>query len=270
MWGRCVRGNIQKFLQFQISVNAVALVIAFIAGVSKQGEPLTPIQLLWVNLIQDTMAALALATEKPTDDLLMHKPAGRRERLITPLMWRNILVIAIYELIILFGIVYAGDKLFNITDDEGLNLQQNSTVRFTMVFNTFVFMAIFNEINCRRLDNRWNIFEGFFTNWIFVLIVVGTGFVQALLVSVGGIAFHVVRLNWKYWLICLALGLSIIPFGIINRVLIPIPDFEYIKYEQKKTNKKKKSDKDGSDSDEEEKIAEGKKEEGHIAEMELP
>jgi P-type E1-E2 ATPase len=74
MWGRCVRGNIQKFLTFQLTVNLVALTIVFIAAVAGYGEPLKPIQFLWINLIQDTFAALALATEKPTPELLDRLP----------------------------------------------------------------------------------------------------------------------------------------------------------------------------------------------------
>ncbi|CAI9781213.1 unnamed protein product [Fraxinus pennsylvanica] len=90
-WGRCVYNNIQKFIQFQLTVNVAALVINFIAAVSAGDVPLTTVQLLWVNLIMDTMGALALATERPTDEL-MHKPSvGRTEPLITKIMWRNLL-----------------------------------------------------------------------------------------------------------------------------------------------------------------------------------
>lgn len=74
LWGRSVRQNIQKFIQFQLTINFVALTAAFIAAVSGAGQPLKPIQLLWINLIQDSLAALALATEKPSDNLLKEKP----------------------------------------------------------------------------------------------------------------------------------------------------------------------------------------------------
>lgn len=91
MWGRCVYDNIRKFLQFQLTVNVVALTLATIGAVSDYGTPLTAVQLLWVNLIMDTMAALALGTEKPTERLLLRKPYGREGRLITPVMMRNII-----------------------------------------------------------------------------------------------------------------------------------------------------------------------------------
>lgn len=91
LWGRSVFNNIRKFLQFQLTVNIVALVIAFIGSfVSK--EPLNVLQLLWVNLIMDTLAALALATENPHVTLLSHKPAGRTTALVSPTMWKHMIV----------------------------------------------------------------------------------------------------------------------------------------------------------------------------------
>jgi len=260
-------------LQFQLTVNTVALCIAFVAAVSGRGEPLTPIQLLWVNLIQDTMGALALATEKPSPDLLNLKPAGRRERLITPTMWRNIFCTAAYELALLYLIVYKGHIIFNMTEDVGLDTQDSkkqATVRFTVVFNTFVYMAAFNEINARRLDNHWNAFEKFFSNYIFVAVVLVTCLVQIPIVCVGGShAFQVVYINWKYWLICILLGLSMIPFGVFCRVLIPSPEFNWLKYERPK--KKKKGDKDvesNKEGKEEEDDVESKSE--NLTAMELP
>lgn len=90
LWGRCIYDNIRKFLQFQLTVNVVALVVAFLGAITKYGTPLTAVQLLWVNLIMDTMAALALGTEKPTPNLLLRKPYGKKGKLITMLMVRNI------------------------------------------------------------------------------------------------------------------------------------------------------------------------------------
>ncbi|XWS57675.1 hypothetical protein CRYUN_Cryun09bG0193800 [Craigia yunnanensis] len=96
-WGRCVYNNIQKFIQFQLTVNVAALVINFIAAVSSGEVPLTTVQLLWVNLIMDTLGALALATEQPTNDLMDKPPVGRTEPLITKVMWRNLIAQALYQ-----------------------------------------------------------------------------------------------------------------------------------------------------------------------------
>lgn len=97
MWGRCIYDNIRKFLQFQLTVNVVALVVAFLGAVTRFGTPLTAVQLLWVNLIMDTMAALALGTEKPTDNLLLRKPYGKKGKLITAIMVRNIIGQSIFQ-----------------------------------------------------------------------------------------------------------------------------------------------------------------------------
>jgi len=241
MWGRAVRQNIQKFLQFQLTVNGVALVIAFVFAAIGKGEPLTPVQLLWVNLIQDTFAALALATEKPTEELLDEKPAGRNERLITPIMWRNILTTALYQLTIIFFILFGGERCFGMTEDEGRDFQKERSVLYTVAFNTFVLMQVCNEINARRLDNKWNAFEGFFRNPLFLVILFGTLAGQILIIFVGSIPFSVFALDWKYWLISICFALSIFPFGVINRVIIPVPDFKWLKYQ----TPKKKSEEDG-------------------------
>ena len=107
LWGRSVFNNIRKFLQFQLTVNVVALIVAFIAAVVGGETPLNVLQLLWVNLIMDTLAALALATENPTPDLLDHQPYGRNEPLISPTMWKHILLQSLYQLLFIFVILYA-------------------------------------------------------------------------------------------------------------------------------------------------------------------
>mmetsp|Transcript_8941 Transcript_8941/g.29390 ORF Transcript_8941/g.29390 Transcript_8941/m.29390 type:complete len:1038 (+) Transcript_8941:510-3623(+) len=112
LWGRSVFNNIRKFLQFQITINLVALTVAFVAAIvssftDRSGTPLNVLQLLWVNLIMDSMAALALATEDPDDSLLRQKPNGRDEPLISPKMWKHIVVQGIYQLIVIFFLIYA-------------------------------------------------------------------------------------------------------------------------------------------------------------------
>jgi len=105
-WGRSVYDNIRKFLQFQLTVNVVALLVAFWGAVFQFGTPLTAVQLLWVNLIMDTLAALAFSTEKPSDDLLMRRPYGRRGAIISGIMWRNIISQAVYQFSLLMILFY--------------------------------------------------------------------------------------------------------------------------------------------------------------------
>ncbi|MEW5301157.1 MAG: hypothetical protein WDW36_004035 [Sanguina aurantia] len=112
LWGRSVFSNIRKFLQFQLTVNLVALMIAFIGAIVGSSQPLNVLQLLWVNLIMDTMGALALATEYPHPDLLLEKPHGRTENLINKKMWKHIFVQGAYQFFWLCICLYALPKWF--------------------------------------------------------------------------------------------------------------------------------------------------------------
>merc|ERR1711871_1135512 len=112
MWGRSVFDNIRKFLQFQLTVNVVACAVVFIAAVSGAPEPLTAVQMLWVNLIMDTMGALALATEPPKPELLDRMPYKRTASLISLPMWRNILVQSLFQLILICVLLFEGTNLF--------------------------------------------------------------------------------------------------------------------------------------------------------------
>ena len=116
MWGRSVFDNIRKFLQFQLTVNVVALILVFIGAAAGFGQPLTAVQMLWVNLIMDTLGALALGTEKPTPELLQRKPYKRNSSLVSKPMWRNIFVQSAYQLVLLLCLLFAGAKWFNVRD----------------------------------------------------------------------------------------------------------------------------------------------------------
>ena len=113
-WGRNIYDCIRKFLQFQLTVNFVALVMAFVGGAILRESPLNPIQMLWVNLIMDTLASLALATEPPSDELLKRQPYSRNESLITANMWKNIIVQGIWQIIVLGIILFKGIFFFII------------------------------------------------------------------------------------------------------------------------------------------------------------
>merc|ERR1711871_549673 len=117
-WGRSVYDNIRKFLQFQLTVNVVACAIVFIAAVSGSAEPLTAVQMLWVNLIMDTMGALALATEPPLPELLDRRPYRRSASLISWPMWRNIGFQSVFQLILLCVLLFDGPRLFDIHENE--------------------------------------------------------------------------------------------------------------------------------------------------------
>jgi len=106
-YGRNVYDNVRKFLQFQLSVNVVAMFIVFFGSVILKDSPLTAVQMLWVNLIMDTLGALALATEPPTDDILLRAPYKKDNLIITPVMWRNVFGHGVYQIIVLMIVMFA-------------------------------------------------------------------------------------------------------------------------------------------------------------------
>uniref|UniRef100_A0A3P9N5K5 Calcium-transporting ATPase n=1 Tax=Poecilia reticulata TaxID=8081 RepID=A0A3P9N5K5_POERE len=213
MWGRNVYDSISKFLQFQLTVNVVAVIVAFTGACITQDSPLKAVQMLWVNLIMDTFASLALATEPPTEALLLRKPYGRNKPLISRTMMKNILGHAVYQLITIFTLLFVGEKLFNIDSGRNTPLHAPPSEHYTIVFNTFVLMQLFNEINARKIHGERNVFEGVFNNPIFCSIVFGTFIIQILIVQIGGKPFSCVALTLDQWLWCTFLGFGSLLWG---------------------------------------------------------
>merc|ERR1719270_1847553 len=210
MWGRNVYDSISKFLQFQLTVNVVAVVVAFIGACAIQDSPLKAILMLWVNLVMDTLASLALATELPTPELLLRKPYGRTSPLISATMMKNIAGQSLYQLTVVFGILFYGDKMFDIESGRGAGLGAPPSIHFTMVFNAFVMMTLFNEINARKIHGQRNVFKGFFSNWIYYTIWIGTLVSQIFIIEYGGVAFSTTKLNAEQWIWCIFFGLGVL------------------------------------------------------------
>ncbi|KAK3146740.1 hypothetical protein QOZ80_3BG0271120 [Eleusine coracana subsp. coracana] len=143
-WGCSVYVNIQKFVQFQLTVNIVALLVNFSFACFTGDAPLTAVQLLWVNMIMDTLGALALATEPPDDNLMKKAPVGRTGKFITNIMWRNIVGQSLFQFVVIWYLQTQGKYLFG--------LQGSDTVLNTIIFNTFVFFQVFNEISSRDME----------------------------------------------------------------------------------------------------------------------
>ncbi|XP_062404017.1 plasma membrane calcium-transporting ATPase 4 [Sardina pilchardus] len=220
MWGRNVYDSISKFLQFQLTVNVVAVIVAFTGACITQDSPLKAVQMLWVNLIMDTFASLALATEPPTESLLLRKPYGRNKPLISRTMMKNILGHAVYQLTIIFTLLFAGEQIFDIDSGRNAPLHAPPSEHYTIVFNTFVMMQLFNEINARKIHGERNVFEGIFNNMIFCSIVFGTFVIQIVIVQFGGKPFSCVGLSMEQWLWCVFLGFGCLLWG---QVISTIP-----------------------------------------------
>uniref|UniRef100_A0A672P9W8 Calcium-transporting ATPase n=1 Tax=Sinocyclocheilus grahami TaxID=75366 RepID=A0A672P9W8_SINGR len=211
MWGRNVYDSISKFLQFQLTVNVVAVIV---------DSPLKAVQMLWVNLIMDTFASLALATEPPTEALLLRKPYGRNNPLISRTMMKNILGHAVYQLIIIFTLLFVGEKIFDIDSGRNAPLHSPPSEHYTIIFNTFVLMQLFNEINARKIHGERNVFDGIFSNPIFCSIVLGTFAIQIVIVQFGGKPFSCSPLNVEQWLWCLFVGMGELIWG---QVIASVP-----------------------------------------------
>uniref|UniRef100_A0A671MU38 Calcium-transporting ATPase n=1 Tax=Sinocyclocheilus anshuiensis TaxID=1608454 RepID=A0A671MU38_9TELE len=213
MWGRNVYDSISKFLQFQLTVNVVAVIVAFTGACITQDSPLKAVQMLWVNLIMDTFASLALATEPPTEALLLRKPYGRNKPLISRTMMKNILGHAVYQLTIIFTLLFAGEQIFDIDSGRNTPLHAPPSEHYTIVFNTFVMMQLFNEINARKIHSERNVFDGIFNNMIFCSIVFGTFVIQIVIMQFGGKPFSCVGLSVEQWLWCVFLGFGSLLWG---------------------------------------------------------
>uniref|UniRef100_A0A8C6WVA0 Calcium-transporting ATPase n=1 Tax=Neogobius melanostomus TaxID=47308 RepID=A0A8C6WVA0_9GOBI len=208
MWGRNVYDSISKFLQFQLTVNVVAVIVAFTGACITQDSPLKAVQMLWVNLIMDTFASLALATEPPTESLLKRKPYGRNKPLISSTMTKNILGHGVYQLVIIFTLLFAGEQIFDIDSGRNAPLHSPPSEHYTIIFNTFVMMQLFNEINARKIHGERNVFDGIFRNPIFCSIVFGTFAVQIVIIQFGGKPFSCQPLDLEKWMWCVFLGLG--------------------------------------------------------------
>ncbi|XP_064160208.1 plasma membrane calcium-transporting ATPase 2 isoform X8 [Anguilla rostrata] len=221
MWGRNVYDSISKFLQFQLTVNVVAVIVAFTGACITQDSPLKAVQMLWVNLIMDTFASLALATEPPTESLLMRKPYGRNKPLISSTMTKNILGHGVYQLVIIFTLLFAGEVIFDIDSGRNAPLHSPPSEHYTIIFNTFVMMQLFNEINARKIHGERNVFDGIFRNPIFCSIVLGTFGIQIVIVQFGGKPFSCSPLDLDKWMWCVFLGLGELVWG---QVIATIPN----------------------------------------------
>eukprot|EP01083_Nonionella_stella_P056300 148336_1 len=206
MWGRSVYDNIRKFVQFQLTVNVTALTISLVGAFYPPWQnPLTAVQLLWVNLIMDTMAALALATEHPTPALLDRHPFKKDSHLITKILWRFIFGHSIYQLTALMLTLTCAQDWLDIQEEEDPRTKRYIR-HLTVVFNTFVWMQLFNEINARKVNNERNVLDGIFVNPIFWLIIVISIVAQVILVQFMGEFATTTALNITEWAYCVAWG----------------------------------------------------------------
>ena len=282
IYGRNIYDNIRKFLQFQLSVNFCACILVFVCACIGNETPLTPIQMLWVNLIMDSLGSLALATEPPYEELLQRAPTKRNESMINGRMWKHIIIQSLCQIILLIIIYLYGpefikeENMVRLAENKIINycyseypgkdinhiiygtkiewvqsgkirannknycgkymnhqklseayeeyLDSNyATVHMTMIFNIFVFYTLLNQINCRVIDDSFNILVRINRSSLFIIICLLEMALQVAIIFIGKSPIHIVNggLSGTQWGICI--GLSAITFVISFIVkLIPI------------------------------------------------
>jgi P-type Ca2+ transporter type 2C len=221
-WGRSLYENIQRFIQFQLTINVSALVIAFLGPILGIKPPFTVLQLLWINVIMDTFAAIALCSEPPREGLMRSKPKKRNENIVTPAMKITIATTALFFVVVmvalLLGMKYDGWFAEGSGPDPApwefapLNVRQ-----VTIFFTIYVFFQVWNQINCRSLTPDRSGLKGLLSNRTFLtiasLIVIG----QLIIVSVGGQVFAVEPLRAIDWIAIAAATASVLVFAEIAR-----------------------------------------------------
>ena len=271
IYGRNIYDNIRKFLQFQLSVNFCACILVFICACVGNETPLTPIQMLWVNLIMDSLGSLALATEPPYEELLQREPTKRSESIINGRMWKHIIIQSICQIILLVILYFLAPEfvkeqnLIRLAENRVLNFcyseypgedvdhivygtdikwsrdgrlvhthklycgkyanrqklkdayteyvnANSATVHMSMIFNIFVFYTLFNQINCRVIDDSFNILIRITKSFLFPLICLCEMALQIAIIYIGKSPFHIVNEGFTgtQWGICF--GLSAITF----------------------------------------------------------
>ena len=299
IYGRSIYENIRKFLQFQLTVNFCACLLVFICSCIGNETPLNSIQMLWVNLIMDSLGSLALATEPPYDSLLSKRPTQKNESIINGIMWKHISLQALFEILLLLFLYIKGpyfireDKKLILKSHEEIyncfgglpgdvnyekskeyilygvenswskkllinlkNIQSNnnlkkicekylptneeewgsislfdifdkyndlygSTTHMTFIFNVFVFYTLFNQFNCRVIDDSYNIFARINKGFMFILVTLGEMFIQFLIVQYGSGVFHCVKggLSFTQWTLCLIFSSSTFLFSFLIKMI---------------------------------------------------
>lgn len=211
MWGRTVYDSVRKFIQFQLTVNISAVVITIVTalvtafGTGRAVAGLLTIQLLWINLLMDTGAALALATDDPTPKVLDRRPHRKSDHIISGKMWTMIVCQSIYQIAIILGLYFFAAGML------GSKLG-------SFIFNAFVFMQLFNEVNCRSISDDMNVFRGITRNKTFIGIFLLTVVLQFVIVTFLGGIFHTSPLSPLQWAISVGLGTGSLLVGLIVRL----------------------------------------------------
>lgn len=213
MWGRSLYKNIQRFIVFQLTINLVALLIVLIGSFIGTDLPLTVTQMLWVNLIMDTFAALALASIPPSEKVMEEKPRRSDDFIITKAMWQNICGVGAIFLVILMGLLFYFNHAYG-----GMTTQ-----RLTIFFTFFVMLQFWNLFNARVFGTNDSAFKGLSKSYGMEIIAFAIIVGQFVIVQFGGAVFRTVPLDFSTWITILVSTSMVLWIGegirLISRLL---------------------------------------------------
>jgi Ca2+-transporting ATPase len=220
-WGRALYENIQRFIQFQLTINISALIIAFLGPFFGVKPPFTILQLLWINVIMDTLASIALCSEPPRPGLMKQKPKRRDDSILTPPMLTTIFTTAGFFVIVMLLLLVGLENHWRFLDDAfgtpSRSFPELTYWQVALFFSVYVFFQVWNEINCRSLSPEVSGFYRLFRNWVFLGIVGLIVVVQILIVSVGGRIFEVAPLGPWTWLAVIVATSSVVLYAEVVR-----------------------------------------------------
>ncbi len=202
MWGRSLYRNIQRFVLFQLTINLVAIVVCFIGAIVGTDMPLTVVQILWVNIIMDTFAAMAMASLPPNPDVMLDRPRGRNEFIISPAMARTIFSCGLVMIAVLLSLLFYWAEPSGDLDIRHL----------TLFFSTFVFFQLWNMFNAKGFATHHSVLSDWKGCREFLLILGAIAIGQVLIVEIGGAVFRTVPLALNEWLTVIG-ATSLLAFG---------------------------------------------------------
>ena len=213
LYGRTMSKSVSKFIIFQLTVNVTTIAMSLLSPLLGLKEPFTIIQILWINLIMDTLAALAFGEEPTLDRYMNEKPVPKKANILTGYMKSAIGVASVFITFVCLAILknVVGIQDF-ITNGTG-NFEMVTTFTFTV----FIYAVIFNSLNTR--SNRFNIFEHIGENKKFSIVMISIAVVQTLIIQFGGKVFSTVPMNIQHYIIALLIAVLIIPADFVRKAL---------------------------------------------------
>ena len=212
LYGRTIFKSIRKFIIFQLSVNICAVLLSIIGPFIGILSPITIIQMLWINMVMDTLAGLAFSYEPALDEYMEEPPKKRNEKIINKYMTNQILFNGLYGAILC--IWFLKSKFISSI----YRIDPSNKYLLTAFFGLFIFIAIFNAFNARTY--RLNILSNILKNKVFIAIITFIAIVQIILIYYGGEVFRTTGLTIYEFEIMIVLAFSIIPFDIIRKIIL--------------------------------------------------